>query len=244
MCVSTIWSPRPADLQLPGIDVHVWRAFLDSEHAGRVEAVLSGDERARAARFVLRRDRDNFVAARGILRSILSLYLQRPASGIEFTYTAEGKPRLQPLDSDPSLCFNLSHSHGLAVYAFSCHGEVGIDAEAVQSSHGSEEVADRFFSKEERAALRDLPPEMRDEGFFLCWTRKEAYIKAVGSGLGIPLDSFHVSLTPGKPEELASSDSDRWMMRSFKPAEGFVGAVVAEGKQWKLRFLDWASVTE
>ena len=221
MCVSTIWSPRPADLQLPGIDVHVWRAFLDSEHAGRVEAVLSGDERARAARFVLRRDRDNFVAARGILRSILSLYLQRPASGIEFTYTAEGKPRLQPLDSDPSLCFNLSHSHGLAVYAFSCHGEVGIDA-----------------------ALRDLPPEMRDEGFFLCWTRKEAYIKAVGSGLGIPLDSFHVSLTPGKPEELASSDSDRWMMRSFKPAEGFVGAVVAEGKQWKLRFLDWASVTE
>jgi 4'-phosphopantetheinyl transferase len=104
-----------------------------------------------------------------------------------------------------------------------------------------EAIAQRFFSSKELAELRSLLPEQRDEGFFLCWTRKEAYVKAQGAGLGIPLDSFDVSLTPGVPERLSSADSDRWTLRSFRPAELFAAAVVAEGRAPTFCFLDWNS---
>ena len=244
MATSSSWSPRPAELHLAEVDIHVWRAFLDSEDARRLEKVLTEDERARASRFVFPRDRDRFISGRGILRSILGQYLRRPASTIELTYEPAGKPRLRRLDFDPPICFNVSHSQGLAVYAFSRECEVGIDVEAIRSSDKGEQLAERFFSGKELAELRSLPVEMRDQGFFLCWTRKEAYVKARGAGLGIPLDSFDVSLTPGRPEELASSDSHHWMLRSFGPAEGCVGAVVAEGKNWGRRLWDWDSASE
>src|SRR5439155_606145 len=101
--------------------------------------------------------------------------------------------------------------------------------------------AGRFVSPRERAELRLLPPDRRVEGFFLCWTLKEAYIKARSVGLGIPLDSFDVSLMPGQPKGLISPDSDRWTLRSFQPAPGYAGAVVGEGKNWELRYWDWNS---
>ena len=102
-----------------------------------------------------------------------------------------------------------------------------------------EDIARHYFSSRELAELRALPEAMQDEAFFLCWTRKEAYIKARGAGLGIALDSFAVSLTPGKPEELVSADRARWTLRSFRPAPGHVGAVVAEGCDWDVQLWDW-----
>jgi 4'-phosphopantetheinyl transferase len=232
-----------SELRLPEGDVHVWWALLgcDSARPERLEVLLSDDEQARAARFVFARDRHHFISARGILRTILGHYLQQPASSVEFTYEPEGKPRLRRTGSAPPLRFNISHSHGLAAFAFSCDREIGVDVEAIRIDINGDELAARFFSAKEIAELRSLPGDTRAEGFFLCWTRKEAYVKALGLGLGIPLDSFDVSLTPGKPETLTSTDSSRWMLRSFRPSNGYAGAVVAEGNDWNLHLLDWAS---
>jgi 4'-phosphopantetheinyl transferase len=223
--------------------VHVWTAYLECEPAvlQRLETTLSPDERARAARFVFPRDRDHFIAGRGILRNIVAQYTRQPAVDLAFTYQAEGKPRLRLRESDPDLRFNVSHSHGVAVYALACDREVGIDVEAVRSDVAAEDIAARFFSAIELAEFRELPFEHRDEGFFLCWTRKEAYVKALGGGLSIPLDSFSVSLTPGMSETLVSADRERWTLRSFRPAAGYVGAVVAEGKDWTLHCRNWPS---
>jgi 4'-phosphopantetheinyl transferase len=235
------WSAAPAEPKLTDDDIHVWRAFLDSARASaaHLEKTLAEDELSRASRFVFERDRGHFVTARSILRSILSRYLRRPAASIVFSYAPEGKPRLHLEDADPPLRFNLSHSNGLAVYAVSRNREIGIDVERIRSGFNGEAIAQRFFSSKELAELRSLPLEQTDEGFFLCWTRKEAYVKARGSGLGISLNSFDVSLRPGLPERLVSADSNRWMLRSFRPADRFVGALVAEGSSLNVRLWSW-----
>lgn len=239
MSVTTQWSAQPLQPRLLDGEVHLWRAFLDEYGATHelFEASLAADERARASRFVFARDRDRFIAGRGILRAILGRYLECSAAAIEFEYEPEGKPRLRVPASN--VCFNLAHSHGLVVYALCMSREVGVDIEAVRAEVAGEEIAERFFSAKERAELHSLPPHLRHEGFFLCWTRKEAYVKARGCGLGIALDGFEVSLTPGRPEKLVSVDSSRWTLRGFQPADEYAGAVVAAGSEWELRCWDW-----
>ena len=193
------------------------------------------DEKSRAARFRFARDRNHFIAARGILRELLGGYLHRSPAELEFDYGPSGKPALRTEGPSSPVRFNLSHSHGLAVYAFALGREVGIDLEPIRPDFAADDIAGRYFSTRELNELRALPPELRPEGFFLCWTRKEAYVKARGEGLQIPLDSFSVSLTPGEPEVLESADSSRWSLRSFEPAPRYVAAVVGEGQGWRLR---------
>jgi 4'-phosphopantetheinyl transferase len=135
--------------------------------------------------------------------------------------------------------FNLSHSRGLAVYAFARSRELGIDLEPIRPEFAGENIAERHFSSQELNEWHRLPPELRAEAFFLCWTRKEAYVKARGEGLQIPLASFSVTLTPGQPEELHSPDAARWHLHSFQPAPGYAAAVVGEGKDWRLLQWDW-----
>jgi 4'-phosphopantetheinyl transferase len=235
------WSNPPDELHLEKENIHVWRATLDCEAAvlRRLETTLAPDEKSRAARFIFARDRNHFIAARAILRTLLGAYLQRPPSDVEFLYGPQNKPSIHSNSSEAPIHFNLSHSHGLAVYAFGQRREVGIDLEMIQPAFAGEEIAKRFFSSQELAELRSLPSQLRADGFFLCWTRKEAYVKARGAGMGIPLDSFDVSLTPGKPAELRSTDSDRWSLQPLQPGYGYVGAVVGEGKGWGLRLWDW-----
>ncbi len=236
------WDMPPRELALPGNEVHVWQALLDLEQNTyrQLEPTLSEDERGRAARFRFDSDRKHFVAARAILRDLLGRYLGESPAAIEFSYGPQGKPSLRRQGSTPPLSFNLSHSHGLSLFAFSRGREVGIDLEWIRPDFSTGEIAERFFSKQEVAEFLALPPEQKPEGFFLCWTRKEAYIKAKGAGLQIPLDSFSVSLIPGRPETLQSSDGQRWGLRSFQPAPNFAAAVVGEGQAWQLRSATWA----
>jgi len=124
--------------------------------------------------------------------------------------------------------FNVSHSQGLAAFAFALDRELGVDVEQIRENFGGEQIARHYFSPDEVAELMSLPPETRAEAFFLCWTRKEAYIKARGEGLYISLASFSVSLTPGAPERLRADDASRWELRSFQPKEGYAGAVMVE----------------
>ncbi len=237
---SSSWVSDPGPVQLGENEVHVWRADLDCGEAAlqRFETTLAPDERARADRFIFQKDRNSFVAARGILRELLGRYVTRSPEQIEFDYGPKGKPSLrQPLDSEVQ--FNVSHSHGLALFAFARGRHLGIDVELVRPDCAGDEIAKRFFSALEVAELQALPPSSRTEGFFLCWTLKEAYIKARGEGLHIPLDSFHVSFSPGQPARLQSVDSFRWSLRSLRPAPRYVGALAGEGRGWRPSFWDW-----
>jgi 4'-phosphopantetheinyl transferase len=179
------------------------------------------------------------MAARGVLRELLGKYLNRGPSEIEFDYGAQGKPALRSGWSQSGVQFNVSHSHGTVLFAFAVARQVGVDVELVRPDFAGEKIAERFFSPQEVRELRSLPAAVQDEGFFLCWTRKEAYIKARGEGLQIPLKSFHVSLTPSKPARLQANDSSRWSLRSLRLEGRYVGALVGEGKGWKLRGFKW-----
>jgi 4'-phosphopantetheinyl transferase len=231
------WSKSPAILSLPKNEVHVWRAWLDAEPAEylRLREFLSEDEIARADRFVFPRDREHFVVARGKLRKFLGLYLQLPPQSLRFVTGKFGKPSLAEHDN---FRFNVTHSYGLALYAFAMDRDLGIDAEKIRRDFGGMDIAERYFSRAEQNELRELAAELQSAAFFLCWTRKEAYIKAHGDGLQIPLASFDVSLTPGKPETLQSPDSHRWNLSSFTPAPEYAAAMVTEGGIPSIRFLD------
>lgn len=232
------WEMSPKRLQLPQDEVHVWRANLDCEaiHLRQFERTLSTDEKERADRFSFPRDRNGFIVTRGILREILGKYVDRAPGELEFDYGPNGKPSLR---RDVQLQFNVSHSQGVALLAFSLGRRLGVDVEFLREIAG-EEISEHYFSPQEVAELRSLPPPVRDEGFFLCWTRKEAYVKARGEGLHVPLNSFRVTLAPGKPAQLRTTDGLQWSLHSLRPDAHYVGAVVGEGKGWKLRCWSWA----
>lgn len=180
--------------------IHVWRGSLDQgpEVHRRLEALLSGDERERARRFRFDRDRDRFVVGRGLLRLLLGRYVVADAAELRFEYGRHRKPAL--LGGGPQ--FNLAHSGGTALYAFSSSSPLGVDVELLGSDFSSDGIAERFFSPSEVETLRALPEEDRGQAFLTCWTRKEAFLKARGDGLMLALDSFDVTLAPGEPAAL------------------------------------------
>jgi 4'-phosphopantetheinyl transferase len=236
------WISHPdGDLLIPPSEVHVWRVPLDSPGAALelLAATLSLEERARAEKFFFDRDRNAYIAARGALRQLLARYLGRAPSELQFGYEPRGKPFLAGPSVAQPLNFNVAHSRNIALLAFSAGPPVGVDVEFIRTDIASEEIAVRYFAPREVAELRALPPEQRPEAFFLGWTRKEAYVKALGDGLEIPLASFCVSLTPSLPATLESADSSRWTLRNLSPGPGYAGALVGEGKNWDLRCLDW-----
>jgi 4'-phosphopantetheinyl transferase len=241
MTQNTSWLPAAAGIQLGSNEVHIWRASLDVNPAlrDRLSAVLSAAEQERAARFAFARDRNRFAVARAILRQLLGEYLGEPPQDVALEMLPHGKLILAATARIPSLRFNLSHSHEFALFAFCLDHEVGIDIEKISPRVALEGIESRYFSPKEHVELETLPQDLRPQGFFLCWTRKEAYVKARGEGLKVPLESFSVSLTPGKPAVLRSSDEERWSLYSLDPMAGFVGALVAEGRGHRLHLWDW-----
>ncbi len=235
------WAPNTEQFELGDGEAHVWRAHLNCDEAvlHRLEATLTSDEKARASCFHFPRDRNSFVAARGVLRELLGRYLGRAPANLEFDYGPQGKPSLRAEFHERLVQFNVSHSHSLALFAFAVGRNLGVDVELIRPEFAADEIAERYFSPREVMELRGLPPSLRVEAFFLCWTRKEAYIKARGEGLHIPLASFHVSLTPGQPERLESADSLHWSLHSLRPDPRYVGALVGEGRGWRFRQWDW-----
>jgi 4'-phosphopantetheinyl transferase len=203
------WLPGPEVLAVTaGVDV--WRGSLtrDAAELQLLAGLLDPDERRRATRFVFPLHRGRYVAGRGLLRRILARYLGVLPGSLLFEYNAHGKPalRLSGIDDAPPLTFNLSHSDDELVVAVSRGRMVGIDIERVPDADDhtldTAEIAERFFSPEERRALAELAPGERRRGFFACWTRKEAFIKALGGGLSVPLDAFDVTVGPEEPPRL------------------------------------------
>lgn len=205
---------------------------------------LAADERTRVGRFYFERDREHFIAARGVLRTILGCYSNRAPECLSFCYGSHGKPALAGESDRDAIRFNVSHSHGVALYAVTRGREVGIDLERVRFDLAVMEIAERFFSRREVAMLRTLPTEEQRQEFFRYWTRKEAYIKARGEGLTLPLDQCDVSLAPGDPDAVLGTQGDpteasRWFLQELTPAPGYVAALAVEGRAWRLTCWQW-----
>jgi 4'-phosphopantetheinyl transferase len=231
-----------ARLELPEDEVHLWRVDLATVAKGeqRWEQILSADERARAARFHFPRDRQYFTATRALLRTILGSYLDSNPAEILFRYSEKEKPSLSPSQSGSDVEFNVSHSGERALLAFARGRALGVDVEKLREDFDHAAIARRFFSEQEQQQLAALPSAERHHGFFRCWTRKEAYIKAQGTGLSLPLRQFDVSLRPGDLNALLSTRPDsaeatQWTLQDVASGDGYVSALCVRGHGWRLK---------
>jgi 4'-phosphopantetheinyl transferase len=217
--------------------------------AGFFEAYLSPDEKGRAAQFRLERNRNTFAVAHGVLRILLGRYLNSSPDGILFKYGPKGKPALA---GSAAIDFNMSHSDSLAVFAFTAGCPVGIDVERIRPLPDMLTIADRFFCSAEAAELMSLAPDQRQHGFYLCWTRKEAYIKASGDGLSTPLDSFRVTLRPCQPARFMhlahlandASASQAWSLHDLPLASDYAAALAYRDSERPIVILPIAHPTE
>lgn len=240
------WHPLPASWRLPVTAVHVYAARLDRRPGDQafLYTLLSADEQERASRFYFDRDRNHYIAARGLLRTLLGRYQGISPAQVHFAYGKNDKPLLDPAHHDSDLTFNISHSKGVGLLAFGRGRELGVDVEGVRLLDDAEGVAERFFSASENAVFRRVPQAEKGQAFFNCWTRKEAFIKALGEGLSHPLDTFDVTLRPGEPARLLRIDgsetaASRWQLYNLDPYPGYVGAIIAPGQDWTLTCFHW-----
>jgi 4'-phosphopantetheinyl transferase len=228
---------------LPPDEVHLWRLSfaLPADQLARLGEWLTDDEHERAARYLHVPTRHQFVVARAGLRLLLGRYLGADPKRLRLTQTNTGKPILV----DGGLQFNVSHSHEVGLIALSAGVEVGVDVERVRAYPGNLDMADRYFTPGEVAALRRLPLGAREQAFYHVWTRKEAFLKATGLGLSYGLERFEVSVPPDDPARLLHIDGDaraaeHWSMTALEPAEGYVGtlAVPSPGRRVRQRRFD------
>ena len=235
---NSTWTVPPPSPSLESGTVHVWRIALDQpdESLKRFRRTLEPDELNRAGRFHFEKHRRHFIVARGFLRSVVARYLETQPEALRFSYGAYGKPELT---SEHVLRFNLSHSHEVALLAVTLDAELGVDVEHIRADFASEDVARRFFSRAEVEVFNALPKEEQVAAFFRCWTRKEAYIKAIGKGLSQALDAFDVTLAPDvQPALLRAEDDDvsRWWLSNVDVGEGYAGALAVERPVAQVRF--------
>ncbi len=227
------WDAGSGEVILSPLDpltVHVYSGPLNAQspQVDTLQKILSDDERQRAARFHFEKNRNEYILTRGSLRRFLSAYFKISPEEIRFAYTSHSKPFLA--GASQQISFNISHTDGLAAFAFTVEHAIGIDVEAVRANIKTEDIAERFFSVAERQALRDYAPAERDAAFYRCWTRKEAYIKARGEGLSHPLAQFDVALEPNPERVLLATRPDptecgRWLLRPFTVPQGYAAAV-------------------
>lgn len=240
------WNIPPTDLKLAENEVHVWRVSLEvpGHEIESLKKILVPEEIERANKFYFEKDRRHWTVAHAALRSMLGQYLNVNPRDILFTTNDYGKPSIVYPPAGTHLYFNLSHSGGLALYAFAYGRQVGVDVEYMRAGIEYNELATHSFSAQECAALYALPADVQEEAFFLCWSRKEAYIKARGKGLSLPLDQFDVSLAPDKPAALLASReephaTEHWSLHALAPGNRYAGALVVEYFNWKLFCWQW-----
>ena len=238
------------DLRLTLNEVHIWRIDLarPDDEVQRCRRLLSGDEVERADRFYFERDRARFIVAHAVVREILSRYTGVAAMDLRFSYGPKGKPELSGGLEQSGIKFNLSHSSARALLAVTPGLIVGVDIEWIKADFATDEIAERFFSATEVQALRSLAADQRVEAFFSCWTRKEAYIKAIGEGLSIPLDSFAVAFSHGITPALLyvkvdPGEVERWSMYNIEAGDGYKAAVVVQGKHHRLKQMEWTGAS-
>jgi 4'-phosphopantetheinyl transferase len=240
-----IWGGFDRSYVLPLDEVHVWRTTLDlaASDIARLRQMLSVDERERADRFHFDADRRRSVIGRGYLRLLLGRILNLPPSELQFEYDEFGKPGLMPR-LEPSLEFNVSHSGDLILIAIAIGRAVGVDVEKIRTDLDPVYVAAHFFSTSECKILASLGGDDQYDAFFACWTRKEAYLKARGIGLSLPLDQFDVSFLPIEAPRLLATRPDpaeagRWKLQALEVASDHAAALAAAGMDWRPKCWNW-----
>ncbi len=218
--------------------MHVWPVALETERCdlAALQRTLAPDELDRARRFRFARDQRRFTVCRAALRRILGAYLDEASERVQFQYSELGKPSLAGSFAQSEICFNVSHSDAMALVAVIRGRDIGVDIEHVRLDLEFEQIARNFFSGSECAALNGLSPELKPLGFFQCWTRKEAFIKAIGQGLSFPLHQFDVSLGPHTKARLLAtrpdcSEAARWSFLVPTIPRGYVGAAVVKAPE-------------
>ncbi len=245
MFEKTEWEdPTDVPALMPG-DVHVWQFSLSMGEAIRslLLSCLSSEEHARAGGFHFARDRNRHLVAHGVLRILLARYAGVHPAALRFERDANNKPALTGQRGAVALSFNLSHAGALAVCAVSRNRNLGIDVEEIRKELPGEEIAGRYFSPQERSALMSLPLGNRSNGFFACWTAKEAYVKALGTGLHAALDSFTVSLGAEGTVRFLEGVDPKWQGIAFTAGRCFPAALVYDGDAAHLRFFRLASAS-
>ncbi len=239
------WEHFSYRFTLEETEAHIWKVPLrwpvaDIQH---LQTLLADDERTKAQRFYFEKDRHAFIVSHATLRILLCHYLQLPvadAKKLSFSKNDYGKPELDSHSQKISLQFNISHSHDLALFAFTRTRIVGIDIEYKRDSIEYLQLAEHSFSPFEQKVLLSLPQLLQQDAFYNCWARKEAYIKARGLGLSLPLHLFDVSFQPGEPAALLASREDplevqRWSFYQLLPDPAYAAALVVEGRDVQLQ---------
>lgn len=234
--IGWISADQKGALSLADGEVQLWVDSLEApvEQILALRQTLAADELARAKRFYFEQDRRRFIVARGLLRQLLGRYLAMPPQDLRFTYSDHGKPAILEAQNPHALQFNLSHAGEMMLIGVTRGRAIGVDIEQVRSLSDMLGIATSFFSARENAMLAAVPAAQKELAFFNCWTRKEAYVKAQGQGLSIPLDSFDVTLIPSEEACLLAvrnaqpGEAERWAMQAFEPAEGYVAAVAVQ----------------
>jgi len=233
------WRPAPAPVAPGPHEVSVWRVELDLPQtaADALAHLLSDNEMARARRFKRPEHGRRFTVARAALRTVLGGCTATTPEAVRLEYGDHGKPRLAGPLASPRLHFNLSHSGPLALIATTAGRRVGVDVEQIRHDIRAERIARRFFSEEEAQDLEALAPPQRAARFFALWTRKEAYVKALGRGLFMPLDGFQVAAVEQLPAdpipiETGTADQGPWRLVDLDAGPGYAAALVAEGEGW------------
>ena len=240
------WNTPSSNLQLHPGEIHVWQAPLvvPVSILQQLNQHLSEKEATRAASFHFTKDRNRWIVAHGVLRLLLARYTGADPHLIDFDVNAYGKPSLASPVLPIPLQFNLSHSRDLVLYAFTYNSQVGIDVEYKRADIDYDALARVSFSSNEQAILHSLPNHLKHDAFYNCWTRKEAYIKARGKGIYIPLDQFDVSFLPGEPAALLDSREDpqeptRWTLQELIPAPDYAAALAVESSDWLISCWQW-----
>lgn len=219
------------------IEVDVWPFDMDQAVAASMADVmrpLSSDERARAMRYRFERDRRRYIAGRSAMRHVLARYTASSPRSLAFAYGPQGKPSLAEY---PSVRFNIAHSEGMAILVVTRDREIGVDIEVVREGFAEDRIAEHFFSPDEVEVLRGLPSAEQEQAFFECWTRKEAFLKAKGGGLSLPLDSFAVTFGRSRPPDLIRSELDpsdmiRWTIADLSDCvRGSVAAFAVDSQR-------------
>jgi 4'-phosphopantetheinyl transferase len=238
------WSRPENDISLSKIEVHVWRMWLEEKSSlfTNHKDMLSPDELKVANKFFFDRDRNRYIIGRGTLRSILARYLSKHPQDISIVQGQHGKPALE--DNLQQIEFNLSHSHDLALYAFTIGHRIGIDVEHILPINDFENTARSFLSSNELEALYQLPSELRLQAFYSAWTCKEAFSKALGVGIGFDLGKFEIKVSPDEeptimeiPDTIANGSD--WHLLKLQPAPNYAAALAIDYGEIALRLFDF-----
>jgi 4'-phosphopantetheinyl transferase len=228
---------------LPG-EIHMWLIpEVQNENMMKVLShKLNDAEKEKASRYYFEKKRRQYIITRGVLKILLEVYTRRNSEQFQIVQGIYGKPFMR--SEEEEIHFNISHSEGLSILGFSKEAPLGVDIEIIREIPERDEIAEKYFSKKENNIYKTIPEEYRTKAFFNCWTRKEAFIKAIGEGFSKPLDQFDVTFLSNEKTKLISIDgdtrkADEWSLQELKTAQGYVSAFAVKKRKFRLSCWTW-----